>query len=380
MDIKGRRHADEHGSAIAWVESPLQLLCVIEAHHAGLLGAVTRVVPRAGLPALRLTRRALSSLDLPAGLTFEEPAGRMPKPGRTWAVGDAFSGRVQFALVTANPGRTVLVDDGLATIHLLELLSQRRPLLRARVKAGIGRAVLGATAGFRLRGNRLTVFTALPVPDDLAHAVRNTGTRLVRHDFAWLRSQPCEQPPSERTVVLGTSLVRNGLIHRDYYLDWLQSIGEPLGYYPHRREDPRDLERIAGIPGVNVHEAGVPVEITLRDLQPHQQVLSLPSTAVTSLRVLLSARGVSVETVKVPDDWWTDAAPPDLRTHLQLFAHDDAGDPAVHDDAPGSALDPGSVDPGATPESVDPGATPDPGSVDPGATPDPGSVDPGATP
>ncbi|GAA1300685.1 hypothetical protein Psi02_27540 [Planotetraspora silvatica] len=368
MDIEGRHHVDEQGSAVAWVESPLQLLCVVEAHHAGLLGAETRVVPRAGLPALRLTRRALNGLRLPEGLAFEEPSGRMPRPGRTWAVGDAFSGRVQFALVTSIPGRTILVDDGLATIHLLELLSSRRPLLRARGKASFGRSVLGATAGFRLRSRKLTVFTALPVPDDLAQAVRKTGTRLVMHDFAWLRSQPSERPPQERTIVLGTSLVRNGLIHRDRYLAWLESIGEPIAYYPHRREDPRDLERVSKIPGLTINDVGIPVEMTLRDLGPDQRVLSMPSTAVTSLRVLLAARGVPVETVEVPDDWWTASAGPSLRTHLQQFAHH--GSPEAE---PGS----GRPQPGETPGSgnvVHPGTAPDPGSVRPGTTPDPGKV------
>ncbi|MEZ0073099.1 hypothetical protein [Planotetraspora sp. GP83] len=310
------------GPAVAWVESPLQLLCVVEAHHAGLLGSTTRVVPRAGLPALRLTRRELKRLGLPEGLEFDEPAGRMPRPGRTWVVGDAFSGRVQLALVTSIPGRTVLVDDGLATIRLLELVTARRPLLRARGKASLGRTVLATAAGIRLRSRNLTVFTALPVPEDLAQAVRDTGAELVGHDFAWLRSKPADRPPDERTVVLGTSLVRNGLIHRDRYLHWLERIEEPVAYYPHRREDPRDLDRVRRISGLTVYDAGIPAEMTLRDLRPGQRVLSLPSTAVTSLRVLLSARGVSVDTVDVPDDWWTASAGPSLRSHLQLFAHE----------------------------------------------------------
>ncbi|MEW9529345.1 hypothetical protein [Microbispora sp. NPDC049125] len=325
VENEGRRHAGEQGSAVAWVESPLQLLCVIEAHHAGLLGGTTQVVPRAGLPALRLTRRELKRMGLPEGLTFAEPSQRMPRPSRTWAVGDAFSGRVQLALVTAVPGRTVLVDDGLATVRLLELLVARRPLLRARGKAGLGRLLLGAAAGLRLRTRKPTIFTALPVPEELEEAVGGSGARLVRHDFAWLRAQPAARPPLERTVVLGTSLVRNGLIHRDRYLGWLERIQEPVAYYPHRREDPKDLDRVRGIEGLTVYDAGIPAEMTLRDLRAEQRVLSLPSTAVTSLRVLLSARGVSVETVNVPDDWWTASAAPSLRSHLQLFAHDTPG-------------------------------------------------------
>ncbi|MGV9601815.1 hypothetical protein ACWDR1_34675 [Streptosporangium sandarakinum] len=333
---EGRDHAREQPSAVAWAESPLQLLCVVEACHAGLLGAHVRVMSRAGSRPLAATRRELARLALPAGLEQAGPAPGPPKPRRgvTWVIGDAFSGRVQARWLTALPGRIVVVDDGLATIRLLELLAgpPGRPLLRARAAAGPLRSVLGAAAGLRLRAaarsGRLTVFTALPVPDDLGRAVRGRGTELVVHDFAWLRAQPPRRPrPQEPTVVLGTSLVRNGLIHRDRYLAWLAGVGAagPVAYFPHRREDPGDLERVGAQPGVTVYDAGVPAEMTLRGLDPGQRVLSLPSTAVTSLRVLLASRGVTVEAVEVPDEWWTAQAAPSLRSHLSMFAHHDTG-------------------------------------------------------
>lgn len=336
----GRDHAREQGSAIAWVESPLQMLCAVEAHHAGLLGARARVVPRAGLRPLVLTRREISRLGPPDGLELAAPGPGMPRPrrGATWAVGDAFSGRVQAGWLTALPGRIVIVDDGLATIRLLELLTGRiwTPLLRARATAGPLRAglrsALGTAAGLRLRAaarsGRLSIFTALPVPAELARAVRDRGAELVTHDFAWLRSQPLRRPrPEERTVVLGTSLVRNGLIHRDRYFTWLAGLGSsgPVAYFPHRREDPHDLARVGEQPGITVYDGGIPAEMTLRGLAAEQRVLSLPSTAVTSLRVLLSARGVTVETVEVPDEWWTAQAAPSLRSHLSMFAHHDTG-------------------------------------------------------
>lgn len=332
----GRDHAREQGSAVAWVESPLQMLCAVEAHHAGLLGAHSRVVPRAGLRPLDVTRRELARLTLPPGLELVVPEPEMPRPGRgmTRAVGDAFSGQVQFRWLTAFPGRIVIVDDGLATIRLLELLTGQMwtPLLRARGKAGRLRTILGTAAGLRLRAaarsGRLSIFTALPVPADLARAVRDKGAELITHDFAWLRSQPLRRPrPEERTVVLGTSLVRNGLIHRDRYFTWLAGLGsaEPVAYFPHRREDPTDLARVGEQPGITVYDGGIPAEMTLRGLAAEQRVLSLPSTAVTSLRVLLSARGVAVETVDVPDEWWTADAAPSLRSHLSMFAHHDTG-------------------------------------------------------
>ncbi|MFC5832272.1 hypothetical protein [Nonomuraea insulae] len=305
--------------ASAWVESPLQMLCAVEAHHAGLLGPKTAVVPRAGLRPLKATRRELRSLDLPEGLELAEPRERMPR--RLQAVGDAFSGKVQLRWLVSRPGRIVIVDDGLATLRLLELIAAGpfRPLLRARVRSTRLRATLGLAAALRLRLSNVCIFTALAVDDKLEEAVREAGVNLVRHDFAWLRSQPpSAEGPAERTVVLGTSLVRNGLVHRDHYLRWLTDLAasEPLAYYPHRREDPVDVALIRERPGITVHDGGVPAELTLRGLDAGQRVLSLPSTAITSLRVLLGPRGVAVEPVDVPEDWWTSRAAPALRSHL----------------------------------------------------------------
>ncbi|MDX3110966.1 hypothetical protein [Nonomuraea angiospora] len=305
--------------ASAWVESPLQMLCAVEAHHAGVLGPETVVVPRAGLRPLKATRRELRSLGLPDGLELAEPLERMPR--RVQAVGDAFSGRVQLRWLTSRPGRIVIVDDGLATLRLLELLAAGpyRPLLRARAQPTKLRSALGLAAALRLRLSDVSVFTALPVDEALAEGVRRAGINLVRHQFAWLRAQPpSAEGPAERTVVLGTSLVRNGLVHRDRYLRWLTELAaqEPLAYYPHRREDPVDVALIRERPGITVHDVGAPAELTLRGLDASQRVLSLPSTAITSLRVLLSPRGVAVEPVDVPDDWWTSRAAPALRSHL----------------------------------------------------------------
>ncbi|SDJ76871.1 hypothetical protein SAMN05421874_103145 [Nonomuraea maritima] len=305
--------------ASAWVESPLQMLCAVEAHHAGLLGPASVVIPRAGLRPLRATRRELESLGLPEGLTVAEPRERMPR--RVQAVGDAFSGRVQLRWLLSSPGRIVIVDDGRATLNLLELLAEGRfrPLLRARAEPSPTRTALGLAAALRLRMSEVSIFTALPVGDALERAVRQAGVQLVRHDFPWLRAQPpSAEGPAERTVVLGTSLVRNGLVHRDHYLRWLSDLAarEPLAYYPHRREDPTDVALIRERPGITVHDAGAPAELTLRGLDAGQRVLSLPSTAITSLRVLLSPRGVAVEPVHVPDDWWTSRAAPALRSHL----------------------------------------------------------------
>ncbi|WP_344841333.1 hypothetical protein [Nonomuraea dietziae] len=85
-------------------------------------------------------------------------------------------------------------------------------------------------------------------------------------------------------------------MHRERYLHWLREAGRTRTVSPtspHRREDPVDLALIRERPGVTVHAAGVPAELTPARLVAGQRVLSLPSTAISSLRsaVLSAARG-----------------------------------------------------------------------------------------
>ncbi|GAA3238753.1 hypothetical protein [Actinocorallia longicatena] len=310
---------------LAWAESPLQLLSAVEARHAGLLGPA-EILVRAGSDALTATAAELVRLGPPAGTTLEF-ASRARAGRRVWAVGDAFSGQVQAKLLTSLPSRIVLVDDGLATIHLLGLLAGpwRQPLIRARARAGRVRRILGSAAGARLRSaareGRVTVFTGLPVPSAVLARAHRAGIEVVQHDFPYLRSLAADPAPAERTVVLGTSLVANGLVDRGSFLGWINGIlaGERVAYYPHRREDPEILAMLRDDPRVTLVERGLPVELSLRGLSPRHRVLSLPSTALTSLRVLLGPDGPAIEGVTVPSAWWTDRADQSLRTHLSLF-------------------------------------------------------------
>ncbi len=319
-------------SAVAWVESPLQLLSAVEAHAAGLLGGRTRVVVRQGSEPLAQTAAALTRMDLPPGLELRQeaevarPVG--PVAGAAWVVGDAFSGRVQRALALARPERVVLVDDGLGALHLLDLLSDpaRPPLTRARAGSSPARAALGRLAGHRLRRladrGRLTAVTSLPVTGALRSAVEGCGLPVARHCFDWLRAQPDAPPPVERTVVLGSALVADGLVHAEPYRRLVQewSSDEPVAYYPHRRESPELLRELAGDPRVRLQPGGLPVELTLRGLTDDHRVLSLPSTALASLRALLAGRGVSMEPQPVPEAWWTPTTPAAVRTSLARCA------------------------------------------------------------
>ncbi|MFP3965754.1 hypothetical protein SMC26_25835 [Actinomadura fulvescens] len=313
----------------AWVESPLQLLSAVEAHHAGLLGHGTEVVLRSGVDPLVATAAEVERLGPHRGLAGVHVGTRVPLPAGTGTlvIGDAFSGTVQRRLLTLRAQRLVIADDGLATIHLLELLAapDPRPLIRARARPTMARQALGLAAATRLRAlgraGRVVVFTALPVPEELRTAVTAHGIEVVAHDFPWLRSRPAGPPPQERQVVLGSSLVANGLVHRERYLEWIAGLAavEPIAYRPHRREDPADLAELRRDPRVSVAEPGPPVEVCLRGLTREHRVISLPSTALTSLRLVLRGNGTTIEGVTVPAEWWTERADAALREHLSLF-------------------------------------------------------------
>lgn len=331
--------------SVAWVESPLQMISVVEAHHRGVLGRHTSIVPRAGVPTLDVTAQTLRDLGLPEGLHIADPQPNVPRTpdGMTFAVGDILSGAVQRQLLLAPPTRIVIVDDGLATVHTLERLSRVRPasLVRQRGSRGTGRHVLGYLAALllrrRARNGRVTVCTALDMTTTLKRRCSRRSIPVLQHDFAWLRNAPAPKQVHQPTVVLGSSLPADGLIDVHDYLQWLLAISaehSAVAYFPHRREHPAVLDAIshdARLAGISVVGDGVPVEVSLRGLGVHQQVIGLPSTALVSLRSLLQSSRTRVHTVPVPEAWWTPRATAEFRARAALAAlplygdHDDTG-------------------------------------------------------
>ncbi len=329
-------------TTIAWVESPLQALGVVEAHAAGHLGERTRMFPRAGVTGIDATWARLAELGLPSGLELEgaRSAPRGSTSGRTWALGDPLSGKVQRKLLAGRDGPLVLVDDGRASLHTLHCLAAGRPLTRQRVEASMPRRVLGRATGDRLlelaEQDALTVFTVFDIPGEIRLPLAVAGVRFARHRFGWLRTQgaPGAQgarggklaptagrakasgrgSASGRRVVLGSAMVADGLIDPDSYLGWVRDrAGGHASYRPHRRENERTLTAVAGLPGVTLEQDGLPVELAAVDLRDGDEVVSLPSSALTTLRDLVGLRGVVVHGDAVPDGWWTEAAGQEFR-------------------------------------------------------------------
>ncbi|MBT0773056.1 hypothetical protein KIH74_29200 [Kineosporia sp. J2-2] len=316
---------DVTGTAQAWVESPFQLLGALEAHASGRLGERLVVLPRKDVEPLVTAVAEVTRLGLPAGVTISLPTGAPRRGGDDLAVGDAFSGAVHRLLVQAPPRRLVLLDDGRSTRRVMDaILDEDIPLTRPHVRQSAHRAVLARMAKRRLLkmidAGRVRVITALPLPERVLDEAALIGLPIEPNDFAWLRSLPDSGIGSGRdgreTVVLGTSMVANRLIKAQPYLAWVRQMANagPVVYRAHRRENGSTLSPLTNYPGITMIHGEVPAEIALRGMSSRHQVVTLPTTAVSSLRLI--APQANIQEFAVPEDWWMPEVAESVRRHL----------------------------------------------------------------
>jgi hypothetical protein len=270
------------GPASAWVESPLQLLCVVE--WAFARGQAVRIVPRSGAAQLPATAARLREIGLPDGVVIDSARPVPVFSSDHWIIGDAFSGMVRSALALRMPQLLTVVDDGAETLRLPDVLSGSAPLSRS-TDAAPARAI-AELASSRLRhldqtgALELFSYYALDLPS-------RTPNR-----FRWLRSRGLTATVPSR-VLLGSASVVDGLMPEDVYLSQIAAVG-PASYFPHRRETLPTLQRIAALPGVVVEDRGLPIELVLAGAR-EVVVTSLPSSAVETLRIILLGSGSTVE-------------------------------------------------------------------------------------
>lgn len=314
------------GVAQVWVESPLQLLSAVETHAAGLLGDQVRIIPREGMPLAATTKALLK--NSPTGLTFMPAAKRPPQPNSArerYVTGDAYSGRVQRSLLTGVKAKEIIIiDDGLATLALIRQLVSTEPtaLIRARAKNTPARHALGLATWHRLRTlakeGRLLIVSALQVEPQIKQRMQELGIKFAQHRFEWLATQPVAERFTEPTLLIGSAMAADSIIHPAPYLAWIRSIAAegPVAYFPHRRETPELLAELQQIPQLILKEHTIPIEMRLRDLRPGQEIRALPSTVIPSLRLLLGNEARSLYAQPVPEHWWTAETSQELRDHL----------------------------------------------------------------
>ena len=319
-----------HWRSVAYVESPLQLLNVVEAHAYGILGPNCEVVVRDPNGTISPTTQSLKMAGLPVGLklfgskdTPQSVKHTAPKGDYVHVLGDPFSGQQQSGLLRrTRVSDVVIVDDGLNTLAAVEALATNKPLVRPGQVPSPARKALGLGMTHILRkvafSGKLTVFTAMPPTQRLEQELGVVDAHVIFHQYPWLSDLPNQSPITEPHVIVGSGFVADGHINAADYIAWVARIAEQgkVRYFPHRRTPLAVRYQIGQLPGVTVSEETASVEIALRSLTDQQTVHMLPTTALITLTPLLHGRGVTILPAAVPDSWWTEATPVSLRDFL----------------------------------------------------------------
>ncbi|WP_018565032.1 hypothetical protein [Streptomyces sp. PsTaAH-124] len=345
---------------LAFVESPVQLLNVLEwAHAHGLSAKVRRPATDSGddtspdraagaardlltvvvlAPTDPMTRgqlRRMAELARDEGyeVRWEEARGGASAPFRTIGaltgrlrqaervvMGDPFSRYVQLLLTITGAPDLVVVDDGTATMEFTAQLSRGERLVRWHRKGGrpgprdLLFAPVSAAARRRLApgaagrdGRRVEVFSSMPI-DTVPDGVSVTANR-----FVWTRTRFGPPRVTTGADLVGTSLVETGVVDCDRYLAAVRALAGAHGagrYFAHRRESTEKLHRLAVETGLEVVRPELPLELTARRGPIGRTVLSFPSTVVHTLPLALEGTGVRVAVCDIDPSWLTPTASP----------------------------------------------------------------------
>jgi hypothetical protein len=282
---------------LAWVESPFQLLSAAEWAHAAdrrIAVAMRLSGPQMETTAAELLRRGAPFSEVTPWVGI--PWGRLADD-RDWAVGDGFSGQFRMAASVLRPRRVALLDDGANTLALADALLERTLFQRPRRSEGRVARTLGDLARRRLHTladrEAAEIFTVFPLGARRTDALAARGIATRRHGFGWTRqaADPLELPGDR--VLLGSALPTDGHVPEADYLHWVeaQATAGPVVYLPHRRERREVLDAVKRMPRVHLLETGLPVELVLAGIRRPIELVSLQTSASTTLELLLGGTG-----------------------------------------------------------------------------------------
>ncbi len=317
---------------LAFVESPVQLLNVLEWAHAHAPGVgLTLVVLSPVDPMTRGQLRRMSDLARDEGheVRWEEARGGPLAPFRTIGgltgllrgarrivLGDPFSRYVQLLLTITRARDLVVVDDGTATMEFVGQLARGERLVRWHRKGGRPgpRDLLFAPVSARARrrltpggGRRVAIFSSMPMEETPA------GVTVTANEFAWTRARFGPPRITKGADLVGTSLVETGVVDADRYLDAVRALARTHGatrYFAHRRENTDKLHRLAVETGLEIVRPELPLELIARRGPIGRTILSFPSTVVHTLPLALSGTEVRVAVCDIDPSWLTRTASP----------------------------------------------------------------------
>jgi hypothetical protein len=356
---------------LAFVESPVQLLNVLEWAHAHALGttgsgapgragaiptqggrrsgagrtaangagaaghpvreALTLVVLSPTDPMTRGQLRRMAELARDEGyeVRWEEARGGTIAPFHTVGsltpllrrahrvvMGDPFSRYVQLLLTITRARELVVVDDGTATMEFVAQLARGERLVRWHRKGGrpgardLLFAPVSASARRRLTPSArrtVEVFSSMPIDETPA------GVTVTSNDFAWTRARFGPPRLTKGADLVGTSLVETGVVDGERYLEAVRSLARTHGarrYFAHRRESSEKLHKLAVETGLEVVRPDLPLELIARRGPIGRTILSFPSTVVHTLPLALAGTEVRVAVCDIDPAWLTENASP----------------------------------------------------------------------
>lgn len=323
---------NQSSRAIAFVESPVQLLNVLEwagARHRGEQLTVVVLSPTDPMSRGQLRRMAELGRDEGFTVRWQEARGGAGAPLRTVrelapllrkadrvVIGDPFSRYVQLLLTLVSGKQLTVVDDGTATIEFIGQVARGERLVRWHRRGGhrgpreLVLAPVSAAARRRLTpsaARSVEVFTAMPV-DKVP-----PGITVTVNDFAWTRATFGPPTVLEGADMVGTSLVETGVVDADQYLEAVAALARTHHagrYFAHRREGVDKLHRLHAETGLEIVRPDLPLELIARRGPIGSTVLSFPSTVVHTLPLALAGTGVRVAVCDIAPEWLNDTASP----------------------------------------------------------------------
>ncbi|MGW3414486.1 hypothetical protein [Streptomyces sp. NPDC000888] len=339
---------------LAFVESPVQLLNVLEWAYAHALRPERGIVPApgrapaggaAGPPGAGLTLVVLSPNDpMTRGqlrrmadlardegyeVRWEEARGGTMAPFHTIGglapllrkaqrivMGDPFSRYVQLLLTITKARELVVVDDGTATMEFVAQLARGERLVRWHRRGGrpgprdLLFAPVSSSARRRLTPSErrsVEVFSSMPIDS------APEGVRLTPNDFSWTRARFGPPRITKGADLVGTSLVETGVVDPDHYLEAVRTLSKTHGatrYFAHRRESTEKLHRLAVETGLEIVRPDLPLELIARRGPIGRTILSFPSTVVHTLPLALAGTEVRVAVCDIDPTWLTENASP----------------------------------------------------------------------
>ncbi|MER8234148.1 hypothetical protein [Streptomyces sp. NPDC094049] len=255
--------------------------------------------------------------------TLRELAGPLRAAERV-IIGDPFSRYVQLLLTLFAPRHLTVVDDGTATMEFAAQLGRGERLVRWHRKGSLGPRELLLAPVTSLARRRLApagsrtveIFTSLPVEAP-------EGVTVTGNSFAWTRSRFGPPLLTGGADLVGTSLVETGVVDAGHYDRVVGELARAHGatrYFAHRRESAEKLHRIAVGTGLQVVRPDLPLELIARRGPIGRTVVSFPSTVVHTLPLALAGTGVKVAVCEIAPEWLRETASPRARGFLSGVA------------------------------------------------------------